>query len=571
MNPLRLKKTTFITILFLIAALTSGAQINLKDYKLQENKRFQKNIVSVLKSKYTDENGIPSHEIFLKTKGLYHFNNTIKSVPVFTFSCKNEEVILVNGKSQPGASAELLNLDFHVQTEDAFYSPNQALPLTDGRVYLEENNLVVAGYSAKYNERPLGKINENGEFVQELSGEEADNFPLLKQDLKQMVYDPFTNTLFRTFPANNRKISETSKKYLPIDIFSEQGEILTGMQFKLEYDKPNKLVILFGIKENKKTEIASCPVVAGNISGSKTGYSPSLIEGCTQPLNGKVVSFTLGGKFSENIIAGNSGLILKKDSKSEISQPENEKPVAIDGNFDEWRNKRGMDDAEGDYVSYLCKNPDTDLLEFKITNDEKYLYFYSRVAGAFGRTGENGRYYWYSYIDVDSNPKTGYPPTRDDNCYFGIPIGDDCEAQFEFVGNRFVKTFFGFTGNGAEKEALSGILELGASYYSATGQDGSKRDIYKVEYVNRKNSRFITHDNTDGTSEDIVMALSPDGSEMELRVEMKGFLKDKTGKDLVQRGNKIDVAVGAEGAGDHLGFDEWGADSTPVFYNYEIK
>ncbi len=318
--------------------------------------------------------------------------------------------------------------------------------------------------------------------------------------------------------------------------------------------------------------MASCSLNNSDIVQRRDAYQPELIEGSSQPGNGEIITLTFQGKYSNNIALNGTELYLnfetKPLNKEYISKTNT---IGIDGDFKDWRNIPGVSDIKGDYVSYLFTNPDTDLLEFKVTNDDKYLYLYSRVVGAHGRTGKKGRYYWYAYIDVDTDASTGYPPTRDDNCYFGISMGDDCEAQFEFVGNRFMKTFFGFTGIGAEKEVLSGELKLGPSYYSPKGRDGKKRESYKIEYVKRNKSLFITHDYTEGTSEDIIIALSPDGSEVEVKAELAGFLKDHFGKMLMYRGKKIDIAIGVEGSSDHYGTNDWGADSSPVIYGYEIK
>ena len=98
-----------------------------------------------------------------------------------------------------------------------------------------------------------------------------------------------------------------------------------------------------------------------------------------------------------------------------------------------------------------------------------------------------------------------------------------------------------------------------------------ERDRYKVEYVNYKGKRSITHDYTPGTSEDIIVALSPDGSEVEVKALLSGFLKDTSGKRLMQKGQKIDIAFGVEGSSDFYGAGEWGADSSPVIYDYLIK
>ena len=122
-----------------------------------------------------------------------------------------------------------------------------------------------------------------------------------------------------------------------------------------------------------------------------------------------------------------------------------------------------------------------------------------------------------------------------------------------------------------EEEVLDGRVQLGTSFYSSKDAQGRKRTRYKVEYVNREGSRFITHDHTEGTSEDIVIALSPDGSEVEMAVELEGFLRDESGNPLMYLGKVIDLAVGAEAKSDFYGTDKWGADSSPVIYGYRIK
>jgi len=118
---------------------------------------------------------------------------------------------------------------------------------------------------------------------------------------------------------------------------------------------------------------------------------------------------------------------------------------------------------------------------------------------------------------------------------------------------------------------LSGKLELGPSYYSRTDSEGKMRKSYKMEYIHRDGVRSTTEDYTEGTSEDIIISLSPDGSEVEVRVEMAGFLKDINGNSLMHVGKKIDIAAGVEGSSDHYNSDDWGADSSSVIYGYIIK
>ena len=415
-------------------------------------------------------------------------------------------------------------------------------------------------------------INSNGIFIPELDSEASKEFPILQSPTEKIMFDPFRWQLLQLKPTNDKKIKKTAHQFLPIELFGNNGGLLNGISFQIEIKEESSSLQLIGKVGGKRFEIANCSLTKFDEVNTKEAFRPELIEGCSQLGNDDVINLTFKASFTDNISQRGGDLYLVDDINYSTEDKEiKSNAMLVDGDFKDWRNISGTSDVKNDYVSYLFENPDTDLLEFKLTNDDKYLYFYSRVVGAHGRTGPKGRYYWYAYIDVDTDPKTGYSPTRDDNCYFGIPIGDDSEAQFEFIGNKFVKTFFGFTGIGAEEEALSGKLELGPSFYSSKDSEGNKRDKYKVEYVNREGSRFITHDYTEGTSEDITIALSPDGSEVEMKVELDGFLKNTEGKKLIHKGKKIDIAVGVEGSSGHYGTSTWGADSSPVVYGYEIK
>jgi|GEM_PF-735161 len=540
--------------------------------KWSESKIFEKKLISVIQSKYIDSRGVPSHDQFPKKNGLYPLNQKTELKPYFKVSISVDDM---RGRKQDfkiRKSAKLLNPEFFVKTTTTHNSPLVALPIWDGRVYEDKDSLIVGGYSARFNERPVGLIDSNGKFVKSLNDPKMNEFSILQIPPAQIIFDPFEWRLLLLEPSGGKMIENSSKSFLPIAIYDRQGNCIKDIDFNIEQNTADSTLVLYAKHGEKKIELAKCSLIDPVIAERVIGYQPALIEGCIQPANGKVITFTLEGQFSDNISINEAGLCINTNI-GESANCKASKPyqVKIDGDFSDWQNIAGVSDPEGDNPNYLYKNPDTDLLEFKVTNDDTYLYFYSRVAGAHGRTGKNGRYYWYAYIDLDANPFTGYPPTRDDNCYYGISTGDDAEVQFEFVSNNFIKTFFGFAGAGAEKEALDGALKLGSSHYSSKAINGSKRDRYKIEYVNRYTTRQITHDNTPGTSKDIIMALSPDGSEVEVRVEMAGFLKDKSGKSIMYRGRKIDVAVGTEGSGDHYGSDKWGADSSPVIYGYEIK
>mgnify|MGYP000871689768 CR=1 FL=1 len=118
--------------------------------------------------------------------------------------------------------------------------------------------------------------------------------------------------------------------------------------------------------------------------------------------------------------------------------------------------------------------------------------------------------------DVDQDPGTGFLPTRDDDCYYGVEIGDDCEVQFEFVNNEFRKSFYGFCGLGGDTHILQRQVMLGKSQYGRLDERGNERAHYKSEYIFRGGVTEITEDLKLGTSDTIRLAVSPDGHEVEV-------------------------------------------------------
>ncbi len=525
-----------------------------------------------IKSQYLGIDGVPSHETFLRAHGIEQQKSKVKYTPFFSVSFSTNDILNNAGTKMPNKLATPFNVDVFLKRSNTYISTNRVKQIWDGRVYESNNSIIVGGYSSKYNEQPVGKINNKGFFMPSDGNKISENFPILAIPSGQILFDPFEHQLLQVQPSQYNQHKEFSRSFLPFDLYSKAGSPIELGKFSLSFNHSKKSTVLNFNINNNTYEIANGQLNESSIVKRVEGYQPLLIDGATQPESGHVITFVFEGVFNKNIKLENDNLILANYKvQNKVVEDVQNNILHIDGNFDEWRNIKGISDPEGDFISYLFPNPDTDILDFKVANDDTHLYFYSRVVGAHGRTGEKGRYYWYTYIDVDTNTHTGYLPTRDDNCYFGIPIGDDCEAQFEFIGNKFIKTFFGFTGIGGEKEALEGMLTLGPSNYSSKDRNGKKRQNYKVEYVHMDGNRTITHDYTEGSSEDINIALSPDGSEVEMRVELKGFLVNTDGEPILQKGQTIHIAVGAEASSDYYNANKWGADSSPVIYGYKIK
>ncbi len=538
-----------------------------------DSKTWKTSGVEVRRAAYRDSLGRPSREVFLRRQGIYPLEEESRIWPCFSGSFAAEDVEESDGIRRARPGARPMHLDFFLEEQRSYRSPWKAEPVWDGRVYEEEGRLVVGGYSSVFCERPVGEIDSHGRFAAGGTAGGAEIFPLLGIPAGELVFDPFDGTLLRWRPGDGGLVQERVRSFLPVPVTGPDGGLLDDLRFELEMAEEGAVLRLFGRRGAERREIAQCDMAKSEVVAQREGYRPELSEGCVQPGDGPVTTFTWKGGFAQGV-SGSGGILRLMPVSSDTAAPPvavEVESVVIDGDFGDWRNIAGTGDPQGDHVSYLYPNPDTDLLEFKVANDAEYLYFYSRVAGAFGRTGPQGRYYWYAYLDVDANPGTGYVPTRDDNCYFGVALGDDCEAQFEFMGGKFIKTFFGFTGVGKEEEVLSGRVKLGPSHYAAVDPEGQKRDRYKVEYVHREGARFITRDRMPGTSEDIVMALSPDASEMEMRVALEGFLQSGSGDPLIAVGQRIDLAAGAEASSDFYGAQEWGADSTPVRYGHLLR
>ncbi|HEY2840758.1 MAG TPA: hypothetical protein VGJ26_16495, partial [Pirellulales bacterium] len=286
------------------------------------------------------------------------------------------------------------------------------------------------------------------------------------------------------------------------------------------------------------------------------------------------VTFTIDGEFTSSIRADGKALVIADPPASGETPQKAANKITIDGNFDDWRNITGVDDRRGDLVPYLEYLPDVDLLEFKVAHDSEHIYLYARVAGQVGRThAADGRSYFYAYMDVDRNPETGFVPSRDDDCYFGVDLGDDCEVQFEFVDNTLRKTFYGFCGLGGDENILKQVVSHGKSNYGRLDENGHERANYKAEYIYRNGVTEITEDLKLGTSDTIRMALSPDGSEVEIASTFKGFLKDPKGRPTLEPGRTIDVAVGMECSGSKVPGEKsrWAADNTIAIRGYSLR
>jgi hypothetical protein len=435
-------------------------------------------------------------------------------------------------------------------------------------------------------EKVIGSVDNDGRFVpNEFYRSNRQLLPTWPENTSVLAYDPGENALYEEIEVPGPQVVETLD-HLPLTLCDSEGSPLAG-RFEIDYSPGEsgggsvEVAVRLG---NKAISIATgslprvfrrADVQLASFDNRTLTYLPEAAYRAGTPVEEAAtpsVTFTFAGEFTQPVVsdAENLSITVAEAGDGPGAAPPN---IKIDGNFDDWRNVGGVDDPRGDLVPYLEYVPDVDILEFKVAHDDEHVYFYTRVAGQVGRSyPDGGRSYFYAYMDVDQNPGTGFLPTRDDDCYFGVDIGDDCEVQFEFVNNAFRKTFYGFCGLGGDDEVLKQSVTIGKSQYGRLDDRGVEREHYKSEYIYRDGVPEITEDLKLGTSDTIRLAVSPDGSEVEVVSTLTGFLKNRTGRPTVALGQTIDVAAGMEcDSKAYVGKTRWAADSTAPIRGYTLS
>lgn len=499
---------------------------------------------------------------------------------------------------KPGARP--IATDFFLRTSS--FSNDEAPTrrwMHEARIANDQGRRTVLAFTSQ-REKPIGTIDEQGQFVaNDFFRKNRALLPSWPEDPQTLRYDPEQNALYyETTPPG--PVSTESLGFLPFDVWDEEGRPLYGT-YAIEFtpagtgnDDSQASVALKLHATDATHELFRAEVGRGNMNlhrrandqlGSYDNAASTYLTeaayrpGAPQPSGDEPsVTFELHGREIAQLVANGRTPRLgtghpprfnyRSPSPPTLPPPQ----ITIDGRFDDWRNVPGVDDPRGDIVPYLEYVPDVDLLEFKAAHDEEHIYLYARVAGRVGHCSpDGGRSYFYAYMDVDRNPDTGFVPSRDDDCYWGVDIGDDCEVQFEFVNNAFRKTFYGFCGLGGDAHVLRQQVTLGRSQYGRLDDRGQEREHYKSEYIYRGGVAEITEDLKLGTSDTIRLAISPDGSEVEVSSELRGFLKDPQGRPTVALGQTIDLAVGMEcDSKAYPGKTRWAADSTPPIRGYKL-
>lgn len=516
----------------------------------------------------------------------------------FKLTYANCDLIWHGDPASPGAlvcvppGVEPIATDCHVVTLATRGDSPARRYLHEARIAHEADARVVYAFT-RLREKIVGTIDGAGHFVpNDFFVQQRELLPTWPGDVSRLSYDAEENALYYEVDLPGPVLTE-SLDFLPLHLVDTGGSTVTG-RFAIDYATPDRstratdkdpLVTLRLEHEGRSARLASATVPRtirreevrlGSFDNAAGTYLPEAVyrPGAKGHENARPsVTIELVGEFTSSVRIDGESLVLLDTLPQPKRSDERPAPIAIDGNFDDWRNVPGVSDPRGNVVPYLEYVPDVDLLEFKVSHDGEHLYLYARVAGRVGWTHpDGGRSYFYAYIDVDQDAGTGFLPTRDDECYYGVTIGDDCEVQFEFVDNKFRKTFYGFCGLGGDEDVLKQALTLGKSQYGRFDERGIERAHYKSEYIYRDGVAEITEDLKHGTSDTIRLAVSPDGSEVEIASTFSGFLKDRHGKPILGIGQTIDVAAGMEcDSKAYPGKTRWAADSTPPIRNYHLR
>jgi hypothetical protein len=259
--------------------------------------------------------------------------------------------------------------------------------------------------------------------------------------------------------------------------------------------------------------------------------------------------------------------------------------INIDGTFADWNvvpsHVEFVNDENEDYHDAppppLSENPqypdhpDVDILEYKFTHDESNLYAYFRARGVIGRTqqqgqgnGAAGRYYVIVTIDVDNQDTTGYELRG--GGYWIYPDwpfsgGYDMNMELEFYNGSWN------TGHYLSHDALTqteedqDISALTSGQWNGSYESGpytpgivqpaaGNYDNYTQWVYHQNDTLTLVRDRGPVVAGIMSMALSPDGSEIEICAPFKGFLRNASGQPNMALGKTIDIAFSLEHSGE---------------------
>jgi hypothetical protein len=269
--------------------------------------------------------------------------------------------------------------------------------------------------------------------------------------------------------------------------------------------------------------------------------------------------------------------------------------ITIDGNFADWaavpthtdpaHNEHDTSHKRRQDAPTHVDHPDVDILEYKFTHDAENLYAYFKARGVIGRTQaagsgkKAGRYYAIVTIDVDQNEKTGY--WLHEGGFHPTSGGYDVNAEIEWYDNRlntghyinhccvnqheldraYLDQSSGDYHQGKRGPYRPGFMRLGPGSYN-----------FYTEWVYHANDTItFVRDEAPQTLGIVTGALSPDGHELEMKMPLKGFLRDASGRPIISLGQKLNVSMSLEASGELAPGRVWGSNTGAPIVGYVLE
>jgi hypothetical protein len=269
--------------------------------------------------------------------------------------------------------------------------------------------------------------------------------------------------------------------------------------------------------------------------------------------------------------------------------------IMIDGKFDDWKeapvhtdpphNEHDTDHKGQFDKPRLVDHADVDILEYKFAHDEENLYAYFKARGVIGHTQAEGlgkpagRYYAIVTIDVDEDEKTGY--WLHEGGFYPTGRGYDVNAELEWYNNRlntghyinhaclnqaeldqaFLDQSAGQYKKGVAGPYKPGFVRLGPGTY----------DYYTEWVYHADDTLTFVRDKGPRTLGIIEGALSPDGHELEMKIPMKGFLKDQKGRPIIALGRRLNISMSLEASGELAKGGQWASNTAAPIRGYYLE
>jgi len=268
--------------------------------------------------------------------------------------------------------------------------------------------------------------------------------------------------------------------------------------------------------------------------------------------------------------------------------------ITIDGKFADWakvpaytdasHNEHDTDHHGRDDRPKHVDHPDVDILEYKLTHDAENLYAYFKARGIIGRTQRQapgkqaGRYYAIVTIDVDDSDKTGY--WLHEGGFYPTSGGYDVNAEIEWYNGRVntghyinhccvsqaeLDQAFRDQSNGRYRKGKPGPYPAG----SVRLGPGTYKHYTEWVYHTDDTITFV-RDKGPQTLGIVQRAVSADGHELEMRIPLKGFLKDQSGRPILGAGQKINVSLSLEASGELAAGGQWASNTAAPICGYVL-